>query len=138
MNMQLKVDAVLTDGEQVLLIRRAKDPFQGKLAFPGGRVDPGETVLKAVQRELMEEVGIHLDEDDFTPLCVLDDPDRDPRPLHCAAHVFWARVTTDLLRSAKADSDAESIHVMSLGTIKSCVMAFDHYLAILKLKEVLG
>ena len=33
----------------------------GQRAFPGGRIDPGETVEQAALRELEEEVGLNLD-----------------------------------------------------------------------------
>ena len=32
--------------------------FDGKFGFPGGFVDPGETVLEAVNREMFEEMNI--------------------------------------------------------------------------------
>ena len=43
----------------------------GQFAFPGGRVDPGETSEQAALRELSEEVGLELD--DGAVLGALDD-----------------------------------------------------------------
>ena len=54
----LAVDAVVVRGEEVLLIRRGKQPWEGMLAFPGGFVDKGEDPEVAVVRELKEECGL--------------------------------------------------------------------------------
>ncbi|MGI9431569.1 MAG: NUDIX hydrolase [Myxococcota bacterium] len=49
---------------EILLIHRADkdgDPWSGHMAFPGGRVDPGdETLDHAARRETHEEVGVSL------------------------------------------------------------------------------
>lgn len=42
----------------VLLVRRANPPDQGFWGFPGGRIEGGETVFAAAERELREETGV--------------------------------------------------------------------------------
>lgn len=48
------------EGATVLLTRRADamTSHSGQVAFPGGRLDPGEGVVEAAMREAMEEVGL--------------------------------------------------------------------------------
>ena len=55
---RLAVLAVVTAGEQVLLVRRANPPQAGHWGFPGGKVEPGERVEEAAPRELREETGL--------------------------------------------------------------------------------
>jgi len=42
---------------RVLLIKRAQEPNKGFWSFPGGRIELGETIFEAVQREVFEETG---------------------------------------------------------------------------------
>ncbi len=61
MKPEVCVGAVVCRDDQILLIKRANPPQAGKWSLPGGRVEPGETLLDAVTREVLEETGIAID-----------------------------------------------------------------------------
>ena len=53
----------LPDDLEILFIERAaddRDPWSGHLAFPGGKVEPGEQARQAAERETCEEIGLNL------------------------------------------------------------------------------
>src|SRR5690554_6277804 len=52
------VSVVAFDKGRFLLIQRAHPPMAGQYAFPGGKVDPGETEEDAARRELLEETSL--------------------------------------------------------------------------------
>ena len=53
------VGVVLDEQHRVLISRRASAAHQGGLwEFPGGKLEPGESVERALARELREELGI--------------------------------------------------------------------------------
>ena len=55
---KVAVIALVLHGDRVLLIQRAVDPGKGEWSLPGGYMDAGEMPREALQRELMEEVGL--------------------------------------------------------------------------------
>ncbi len=50
--------AVVFRGSGVLLVRRANPPDVGRWGFPGGKIERGETIMRAAERELFEETSI--------------------------------------------------------------------------------
>ncbi len=44
--------------EEILLIRKKRGLGAGKIVGPGGRLEPGETILECAIRETIEEVGV--------------------------------------------------------------------------------
>jgi len=54
------VGAAIVDGERVLVAQRSGGPYDGCWEFPGGKVEPGESQLAAVVREIGEELGVAI------------------------------------------------------------------------------
>jgi 8-oxo-dGTP diphosphatase len=55
------VGAVVHDARgRLLLIRRGHEPSRGLWSVPGGRVEAGESLEAAVQREVLEETGLRV------------------------------------------------------------------------------
>lgn len=54
------VGAVVVDAGRLLLIQRGRGPGEGYWSVPGGRVEPGETLAEAVEREVLEETGLQV------------------------------------------------------------------------------
>jgi ADP-ribose pyrophosphatase YjhB (NUDIX family) len=63
---------------QVLLWERARDPFKGTWALPGGYLEPGETLERSIRRHLAQKVDVrelsHLEQ-----LETRGDPERSPQ-----------------------------------------------------------
>jgi 8-oxo-dGTP diphosphatase len=58
-NIELTVLCLVHKGEELLLQNRVKQDWQG-YAMPGGHVEPGESIVEAVIREMQEETGLHI------------------------------------------------------------------------------
>jgi 8-oxo-dGTP diphosphatase len=55
------VHAVIVRADELLLVRRAHPPSQGRWSVPGGMVELGETIGEAAQREVREECGVEIE-----------------------------------------------------------------------------
>ena len=56
-NVELTVLCLLQDGNRLLLQNSPKENWKG-YTFPGGHVEPGESFVDAVVREMKEETGL--------------------------------------------------------------------------------
>lgn len=132
----LTVDVLAIDElENVLLIKRAKPPFEELYVMPGGHVEPGESLEAAAVRELEEETGVRVEEEELQPLCVLSACDRDPRPGTRVSHVFWTQIASGRLGAAKPATDAKEVRCLNLHVLTREQIGFDHYYALLSLRH---
>ena len=86
-------------GEALLLEVRSQQVRQpGEVCFPGGRVEPGESIIEAAVRETCEELGLGQDEieiiGELEPMKM-----RDGREIHPVAAKLRIGSTEDLVLS---------------------------------------
>ena len=121
-----------SDGRgQVALVRRAREPFAGAWALPGGFVNIGEDISDAARRELAEETGLK-------PIWIeqfycFGTPGRDPRGRTISV-AYVARV--DPTQTGRAADDAAQLRWFDMEDLPT--LAFDHDRIIKKARPALA
>lgn len=115
-------DTVIFNGASVLLVRRGKDPFKGKLALPGGFVNEFESSLEAAKRELVEETGLIINSEPKL-VGIYDKPGRDPRGWVITSAY---RTRTKQLH-VQAGDDATEAFFVPLNKLGKELLSFDHW-----------
>jgi 8-oxo-dGTP diphosphatase len=117
------VDIVLfhaaKDGLEILLIKRAKEPFADHWALPGGFVDKDEALEDAAARELLEETKLRRAR--FKQVGAFGDPGRDPRG-HTVSIAFAAILKTKAKVEGSDDAKEAAWHPVK----RLPRLAFDH------------
>lgn len=76
----LTADCMVTNQRgEILLVRRGNDPYKDCWALPGGFMEMDETTNHCAVRELEEETGLVVSEQDIRLIGVYSAPGRDPR-----------------------------------------------------------
>ncbi len=119
----LAADAVILDeNNNILLIRRKKNPYQGYYALPGGKFDEGEFINETVIREVKEETGLNIDV--IKKIGIFNKEGRDPRGRFLSVAFLCRKL--DPCQVPYADSDAETVEIVPISKINNIPLAFDH------------
>jgi ADP-ribose pyrophosphatase YjhB (NUDIX family) len=112
------VGGIVFQDENVLLIKRGREPALRQWSIPGGVVDLGETLHAAVARELLEET--HLEVEPLVLVKVLDRIFRDPEgrvSYHYVLVDFLCRPLGGELRPGSDALEARYVPVAELGDL---------------------
>lgn len=114
---------------QILLIRRAQEPFAGTWALPGGFVELEECLEDCALRELQEEtgvMGVYLEQ-----LYTFGSPQRDPRERVISVAYYGLTPVSSI--NPKASSDANQVAWFDVNELPG--LAFDHIDIVAKARE---
>jgi len=108
---RVAVGAIVFKDNRVLLIRRGKPPAENLWAIPGGRVEIGETLQEAAEREILEETAITIRAQ--VPVYTFDVIERDTRD-RIRFHYVIVDLTADYIRGQpRAGDDASAARWVS-------------------------
>jgi 8-oxo-dGTP diphosphatase len=95
----IAVGAVIIHNDEMLMIRRGKDPGRGLWSIPGGAVEHGEYLSDALEREVKEETGLDVEIGVLVGILeVVGDP-------HYVIHDYSATLTGGSTATAGDDVD---------------------------------
>jgi 8-oxo-dGTP diphosphatase len=107
MTPRVRVSALLRWHERILLCRQAK-PGKEYWLLPGGGVEPGETLVNALRREIGEELGLWDDLSFEGPIAVADSiaPHWKPGDRHVIHIVFGCELSQRSLEHVESGDAA--------------------------------
>ncbi|CAD5372553.1 CTP pyrophosphohydrolase [Rubrivivax sp. A210] len=79
---------IAPDGRFLLTSRPAGKVYAGHWEFPGGKVEPGESIEQALRRELHEELGITIGAAEPWRIELMDYPHARVRLHFCRVHAW--------------------------------------------------
>jgi ADP-ribose pyrophosphatase YjhB (NUDIX family) len=106
MEPRIRVSAILRRGRHVLLIRHEKAGRPPVWLLPGGGVNGGESLVDALRRELVEEVGVGRDVPLEGPVAIVDSISPDGAPAKHVVHIIFASHLGDRSLAAVTSRDA--------------------------------
>ena len=101
---------IVNDRQELLVVRRAKEPAKGTLNLPGGFVDMYETVVEGMRREIREETALEVDGIEY----LFSSPNvyqYSGMGVHTLDMDFLVRVHGDSVAVTAADDAAEALWI---------------------------
>lgn len=125
------VDAIVSTFKGEILLIRRKD---GKLALPGGFVNPRESLYDATVRKTLEKTGLNLkavegeDPESYEGMWnVMDVPDRDERSHIISIVSTWTVEEIDINKLKAGDDAIEVLLVKGVGNMDEKLFFSDHH-----------
>ena len=81
------VAGIIKDGNKIFATQRGYGEQKGFWEFPGGKMECGETPQQTLERELKEELAIHVNVGDF--LCTVE---HDYPAFHLTMHCYFCTI----------------------------------------------
>ena len=95
--------------QQVLLIKRNQAPAKGLWSIPGGRLEPGESLVEACRREIYEETNLDVEVKHIVAVV-----DRQLEGFHYVIIDYWVQLVDEEKCFPVAQSDVAEAKWISL------------------------
>ena len=127
------VGAIIIHQSKILIVKRANEPAKGLWSIPGGVVELGEHLYKAIKREVKEETGLEIDIErllDAVDNIVFDEDNR--IQYHYVLLDYLCRLRGGALKAA---DDVQEIQWVSLEALQSLPITPSLNRVIAKIKQ---
>jgi 8-oxo-dGTP diphosphatase len=108
------VGAVAVVNQEILLVRRGHAPSEGLWSLPGGRVEWAETLVEALEREVLEETGLQVEVGDVAGVVERIYADED---MHYVIIDYFVNLAGGKLRAGGDANEVAWVSLQDLGTI---------------------
>jgi len=123
------VNAILRDGNKVLLVKRGEEPDLGWWDIPGGYLDWNETLEEGASRELHEETGLIVDPNTFSLIGTFSNPNNKAKNQAVDLYYITTHFSGEILIDGEEILEANWFEIDNLPEN----VAFDHRLILEKL-----
>ena len=106
------VAAVIRKGNRIFATQRGYGEFKDGWEFPGGKIEPGETLQEALVREIREELETEIRVGDLIDTIEYDYP-----AFHLSMDCFWCEIVEGSLELKEHEAakwlDRESLYTVN-------------------------